>query len=107
MGFMDAMMEDGPPPPYCDASPSAPTMAEVAVPTVANSMGLADKLRELEKAEAAGLLNPSELKAARQRTIDGFIGVSSSESLEAGAPIPQPIPDKGGYSTCTGAQIKL
>ena len=90
----------------------------VAIPTAANSMepmGLAEKLRGLEKAEAEGLLTSSELKAARQRTIDGFVGVRSdgagpaSESAEAGArePRPEPKPDKQGYSTCTGPQIKL
>ena len=113
---MGAPWDDAPPPPYCDPSPSAPVM--VAVPTAANSMepmGLAEKLRGLEKAEAEGLLTASELKAARQRTIDGFVGVRSGgadtawESAEAGArePRPEPKPGNQGYSTCTGPQIKL
>ena len=116
---MGAPWEDGPPPPYCDASPSAPAMVAVptAVPAAANSMepmGLAEKLRGLEKAEAEGLLTSSELKAARQRTIDGFVGGNSGgegpacESAEAGAREPRPEPKpKQGYSTCTGPQIKL
>jgi len=85
------LSDDDPPPPYSDPSPSAPAM--VAVPTAANSMGLAERLKELERADAQGLLTPEELRAARKSAIDGCAGVTSGGGVaEAGAHDPSPFP---------------
>ena len=88
------------PPPYSDddPSPSAPIMTAVpvrpaatcSVPTAENSMGLSAKLKQLEEAEAAGLLTAQELAAARQRAIDGFIGFSEVGAPEPGPGVPRP-----------------
>ena len=94
------------PPPYTDhdPSPSAPTMTAVpvrpaafcSVPTAENSMGLSAKLKQLEEAEAAGLMTAQELATARQRAIDGFIGFS-----EAGAPEPGPAAPRAAAAGAT------